>query len=132
MKLFIIGQFTKLDLMKALYTEEELRQVDTAIDRDHWDQVDATMWYVTDYTNGNGPFGKLVDLRHRALDKGVVILSEEHRGFWTELVAQQMGLLEDALDALNEIPNTPIRSERYRDSYQVAAALSKYLKQQGG
>lgn len=66
------GTFTKMDLMKALYTEQELRNVDTSfpIDFMHDGTVDNQMWFVMDY-NQDTIFGRLTDLRVRAAEQKV-------------------------------------------------------------
>ena len=54
---------TKGDLMQLAYTEAELRNVDSAIPIEYWNEID-TFIHVMDYNN-NGPFGKLVNLLDR-------------------------------------------------------------------
>ena len=49
--------------MKLAYTEEELQNVDSAIPIEFWKDVDTSV-HVMDF-NGNGAFGKLVNLKER-------------------------------------------------------------------
>jgi hypothetical protein len=45
-------------------------------------------------------------------------------------VAGSMALLQDCLDAFNELPRTSLSGEPYNDTYELASALSKFLKKQ--
>jgi len=53
---------TKGDLMREAYSVEELRNVDSAIPMNLWNEIDTTI-HVMDY-NGNG-LGTLVNLEER-------------------------------------------------------------------
>lgn len=49
----------------------------------------------------------------------------------TETEKKLTEALKLALHALNEIPNSSIRHPDYRNSYEVAAAIGKVLKEVG-
>lgn len=53
----------KGELMALCYTQQELRNVDSAIPIEYWNIIDTSI-HVMDYNN-NGPFGKLVNLLDR-------------------------------------------------------------------
>ena len=69
---------TKGELMQKLYSEEELKHIDSAIPKEYWDgvnkeiQVDNTYYFVMNY-NGNGPFGRLDDMREIAKERKIDI-----------------------------------------------------------
>ena len=60
---------TKGDLMRKVYTEDELCNVDTAIPIELWKKVDTTI-HVVDYNEG---FGILVNLETKAAERGITI-----------------------------------------------------------
>lgn len=66
----------KGDLMKLVYTEAELRNVDSAIPIELWNEIDTSI-YVMDYNN-NGPFGKLVNLMDRLREQSAVIVQNRN------------------------------------------------------
>lgn len=47
-------------MMKKVYTEAELRNIDSAIPMDLWEGIDTSI-HVMNY-NGNGAFGKLENM----------------------------------------------------------------------
>lgn len=67
----------KGQLMKLVYTEKELRNIDAGLPKEYWDgknkdiQVD-TYFHVMNY-NHNRPFGKLEDMREIAKERSVDI-----------------------------------------------------------
>jgi len=64
---------TKGDLMKAVYTKEQLRHVDSAIPVQLWDKIDTSV-HVVDYNAGHG---ELVNLITRAATQGINIKEEK-------------------------------------------------------
>lgn len=52
----------KGQLMKKIYTEEELKNIDSAIPSSMWSSLDSTSFFVMNY-NKNRIFGELEDLR---------------------------------------------------------------------
>lgn len=67
----------KGELMREVYTEEELRQIDSALPKEYWDGVNKdiqvdTFYHVMNY-NDNGAFGKLEDMRVIAKQRQIKI-----------------------------------------------------------
>lgn len=62
---------TKGDLMKMVYTEQELKNVDSAIPMHLWEGIDTAI-HVMDYNN-NGAFGELVNLKELAVKRNIKI-----------------------------------------------------------
>lgn len=61
----------KGELMAMVYTEAELRNVDSAIPIEYWNIIDTSI-HVMDYNN-NGPFGKLVNLMDRLKEQNKIL-----------------------------------------------------------
>jgi hypothetical protein len=72
---FNFFSWTKHDLMKFIYTEEQLRKVDSAIPKETADRIrdingdiQSPFWYVQDY-NENPIFGKTINLKEAFFNK---------------------------------------------------------------
>lgn len=61
---------TKGELMKAVYTEEERRNIDTAIPQELWAGID-TWSHVMNYNDS--VFGKLENMLEIAIERNIVI-----------------------------------------------------------
>jgi len=62
---------SKGDLMEAVYTKEELRNIDSAIPMELWDKVNTTT-HVMNY-NDKGAFGELEDMLEVAKQRNIKI-----------------------------------------------------------
>lgn len=60
----------KGDLMKLVFTEDELRNVDSAIPMNLWNKVNSSI-HVMDY-NQSSAFGTLVNLYKKAMQKNII------------------------------------------------------------
>ncbi len=60
---------TKGELMKSVYSKEELRNIDCAIPMEYW-ETHETYWHVMNYNNGNGV---LQDMRVIAEKRFIII-----------------------------------------------------------
>lgn len=54
---------TKGDLMKAIYSQDELRNIDVALPRDTWDKVD-TFLHVMNYNNSLGRLENMLEVAY--------------------------------------------------------------------
>lgn len=59
----------KGQMMKAVYTEEELRSIDSAIPMAYWDKIDTAI-HVMNY-NEPHTFGKLQNMETEACQRGI-------------------------------------------------------------
>ena len=65
----------KGQLMKLVYSEEELRNIDAGLPIEYWkgpNKLDNTYWYVMNYNEPNR-MGKLEDMRVIAKERNIVI-----------------------------------------------------------
>jgi len=60
---------TKGEMMKKIYTEKELQNIDSAIPISYWEKVNPHL-YVMNY-NDNGAFGKLESLLQVAEERDI-------------------------------------------------------------
>lgn len=61
-------KLNKGEMMKLLYTQEELRHIDSALPMHYWKKLN-TYWYVMNYNHNR--MGALEDMRVVALQRGV-------------------------------------------------------------
>jgi hypothetical protein len=62
---------SKGDLMKKIFTKEELRNIDAAVPNGSV-PAKETFYYIMDY-NKESVFGKLVDMREEAAKRGITL-----------------------------------------------------------
>lgn len=59
----------KGQMMKLVYTEHELQNIDSALPMEYWKLVDVSV-HVMNYNN-NGPFGRLENMETEACARGI-------------------------------------------------------------
>ena len=69
-------KLSKGDLMKLIYSEKELKAIDSAIPMNVW-ETHMPVCHVMNY-NGNGVFGKLENLFDVAKERGIDVSEYEH------------------------------------------------------